>query len=67
MNGWQEPVALFVVAATVALFIRKAFRSRKRAGMCGSDCACPAAEERPLIDSSERGRGASAKTASDVA
>jgi hypothetical protein len=40
--AWQEPAALLVVAATAALFLLRAFRRRRRAGMCGSDCACPA-------------------------
>jgi len=37
---WQEIVALAIVAATAALFVRGFFRRSPAA--CGRDCACPA-------------------------
>jgi hypothetical protein len=42
MTGWQEPAALVVVAATAALLLRHAFRSRRRSETCGTGCACDA-------------------------
>lgn len=41
MDNWQTPLALFVVALTVALFAVRAWKKRKNPG-CGGDCACPA-------------------------
>jgi hypothetical protein len=40
MNGWQEPVALLVVALTTALLVRGAWQKRRRPPGCGTDCAC---------------------------
>lgn len=39
----QTLLALLVVAVTVALLVRGAWRKRKKPG-CGGDCGCPADE-----------------------
>lgn len=40
MENWQTPLALLVVAITLALLIRSAWKKRRKPG-CGGDCGCP--------------------------
>jgi len=40
MDNWQTPLALLVVAITLALLIRGAWKKRRKPG-CGGDCGCP--------------------------
>jgi hypothetical protein len=40
MDNWQTPLALLVVAITLALLIRSAWKKRRKPG-CGGDCGCP--------------------------
>jgi hypothetical protein len=42
-TDWQTPLALLVVALTLALLLRGAWKKRKKPG-CGGDCDCPAQE-----------------------
>lgn len=56
MTGWQEPVALIVVALTAVLFIRRSIRSRRRARSCGSDCACGGLENGSLPPTPDTGK-----------
>ncbi|CAM3021629.1 FeoB-associated Cys-rich membrane protein [Rariglobus hedericola] len=45
MNNWQTPLSLLVVALTVALLLRSAWKKRRKPGSgCGSDCGCPTSE-----------------------
>jgi len=39
-TDWQTPLALLVVALTLALLVRGAWKKRKQPG-CGGDCGCP--------------------------
>jgi len=39
-TDWQTPLALFVVAVTLALLIRGAWKKRRKPG-CGGGCGCP--------------------------
>jgi len=39
-TDWQTPLALFVVAVTLALLIRGAWKKRQKPG-CGGNCGCP--------------------------
>jgi hypothetical protein len=43
MENWQTPLALLVVAITLALLIRSAWKKRRKPG-CGGDCGCPTSE-----------------------
>lgn len=40
MDNWQTPLALLVVAITLALLVRSAWKKRRKPG-CGGDCGCP--------------------------
>jgi hypothetical protein len=40
MENWQTPLALLVVAITLALLVRSAWKKRRKPG-CGGDCGCP--------------------------
>lgn len=40
MNNWQTPLALLVVAVTLGLLLRGAWKKRRKPG-CGGDCGCP--------------------------
>jgi len=40
MDNWQTPLALLVVAATLGLLLRGAWKKRRKPG-CGGDCGCP--------------------------
>jgi hypothetical protein len=42
-TDWQTPLALFVVAVTLALLIRGAWKKRQKPG-CGGNCGCPSQE-----------------------
>ena len=42
-TDWQTPLALLVVALTLALLLRGAWKKRKTPG-CGGDCGCPSQE-----------------------
>jgi hypothetical protein len=37
---WQSWAALAVVLATVAIFVARAVRSRKKGSACGGGCGC---------------------------
>jgi len=41
MDNWQTPLALLVVAVTLGLLLRGAWKKRRKPG-CGGDCGCPA-------------------------
>jgi hypothetical protein len=43
MENWQTPLALLVVAITLALLLRSAWKKRRKPG-CGGDCGCPTSE-----------------------
>jgi hypothetical protein len=40
MDNWQTPLALLVVAVTLGLLLRSAWKKRRKPG-CGGDCGCP--------------------------
>ena len=42
-TDWQTPLALLVVALTLALLLRGAWKKRKKPG-CGGACDCAAQE-----------------------
>ena len=45
MNNWQTPLALLVVAVTVALFEWNTWKKRRKPGSgCGGDCGCPSTD-----------------------
>lgn len=43
MDNWQTPLALLVVAVTVALLVHGAWKRRRKPG-CGGDCGCPSTD-----------------------
>jgi hypothetical protein len=43
MDNWQTPLALLVVAITLALLVRSAWKKRRKPG-CGGDCGCPSTD-----------------------
>jgi hypothetical protein len=42
-TDWQTPLALVVVAVTLALLLRGAWKKRQKPG-CGGNCGCPSQE-----------------------
>ena len=47
-TDWQTPLALLVVALTLALLLRGAWKKRKQPG-CGGDCGCPSQDIKKQI------------------
>ena len=39
-TDWQTPLALLVVAVTLGLLLRGAWKKRQKPG-CGGNCGCP--------------------------
>jgi hypothetical protein len=45
IDNWQTPLALLVVAVTLGLLLRSAWKKRRKPGSgCGGDCGCPSTE-----------------------
>lgn len=44
MDNWQTPLALLVVAITVALLVHGAWKRRKSGPGCGGGCGCPSTD-----------------------